>query len=319
RAPGAPSPSPGPERNTAGAAAAARPGAVPGARSPSPRPWLVWYGSSVGGFSGIYTAVAGNAGTERMVVGGGSYNAQPVLSPDRRRVAWTKGQETASVRSIWIAGADGSNPREIPLAKCAVYSVCEYRWPTFSGDGTRMAFMRGTANSTCTAAENCDEIVVYDTRSGLVSAVGYGDSPEWSPRRAEIAYSGSAGPEPRQACEAMNCADREIRVVEVSGGEPQSRRVGSVLGYAPRFSPDGEWIAYQSAEAAATAVVRRDGTQERLVVGCQQPSWAPDGRLACIMSVDGGSDVFLLDADDEPAQRLTFTRGAEAQFRIYAL
>lgn len=292
------------------------PGAAPGRPEGSPRPWVVWYGTSVDGVSGIYTAVAGQVGTQRMVVGGGSYNAQPVLSPDRRQVAWTKGQEDADVRSIWIAGTDGSSPREISLPKCAVYAVCEYRWPTFAGDGARMAFMRGTANSTCTPAENCNEIVVYEPRSGSIRAVGYGDSPEWSPRRDEIAYSGTAGPEPHQACEAMNCVDREIRMVDVSTG--QSRRVGSVLGYAPRFSPDGEWIAYQSDQASATAVMRRDGSQERLVDGCQQPSWAPDGRLACLMSVDGGTDVFLLDADDEPAQRLTFTSGLEAQFRIYA-
>lgn len=302
---------------------------APAAALPSvevrPRPWELLYSAltpNSGNDFDVYTAVAGSEDSPRVLIGGIAYNAAPVYSPDRRLLAWTNNEADHEVRSIWLANADGTQPRRLPLAQCPVQLECDYDFATFESSGSRLAFTRSTANSSCTPAERCDEIMVYDLRSGGLSAVAYGSVADWSPRRAEIVYAGSSGPTPRSPCEATNCLDREIRIVDVSRGDRPSRRVGEVTGSLPRFSPDGEWIAFIRAVGSGSegAVMRRDGSQLRDLGGCQQPSWAPDGRLACVMSVDGGRDVFMLDADDEPAQRLTFTPGInEIQVRLYQL
>lgn len=300
------------------------PGGPPGL-SPDPVPppsrWLVLYAASTADASfEVFTTPAGSRDAPERLFSRPGFDGHPALSPDRQRLAWTAGNDSdTEPRTVWVADAKGNGARRLPLAQCAVYFQCDYSWPSFSPDGRRLAMTRNTGNSQCTPAQRCDEVVVFDMASAALEAVGYGREPDWSQTRAEIVYAGSEGPTPRSACEVNLCGDVEIRVVDVSSPRRVSRSL-DVFGSMPRFSPDGEWIAFQQTSSpAGGAVMRRDGSDLRPLPGCIQPNWTPDGRLACVMSVDGGRDVFLLDADDSPAARLTYTTGLETQFRLYAL
>ncbi len=81
----------------------------------------------------------------------------------------------------------------------------------------------------------------------------------------------------------------------------------------PAWSPDGEWLAYVSFEARASAIyVQRLRSGERRRVSARRgingaPAWSPDGsKLALTLSGSGGNlDLYLLDLATQSLTRLT--------------
>ena len=58
----------------------------------------------------LYTLpIAG--GTATRIVGGLSFESQPVFSPDGKTIAFLS--DRTGVENLWIANADGSNPRAV--------------------------------------------------------------------------------------------------------------------------------------------------------------------------------------------------------------
>jgi len=169
---------------------------------------------------------------------------------------------------------------------------------------------------------------VYDSRTRSVTSVAPGDQADWSPRRDEIVYSGhSTGAQSNTEGlpwrEGNVSVAGEIRIVDVSTATPAVRTLGGELGSTPRFSPDGQWIAFErylsSSNSQQAAIIRRDGTGLHVLpTGCLQPGWAPDGRIVCSMAANGGTDLFLLNTAYQPVRQLTFTKGPESGFRLYA-
>jgi len=310
-----------------GPALAPQPGAAASLSDPSV--WAVLYGDNSldpNSDSDLHLAVAGSRADPVTLVSGPARDSEPQLSPNGRELVWAHWLDYHTFE-VWVGGPDGRNGHALVLPKCGENADCGYSWPTISPDGTQLAFTHGEGYAGCSAFKGCDEIYVYSRRSAAVTSVAHGTQADWSPRRSEIAYSGHSTSEEgnTESLPYYNTVTvaGEIRVVDVSGATPVARSIGGELGWRPRFSPDGEWIAFQryvrSSNSQQAAVIRRDGTGLRVLpTGCGQPGWAPDGRLVCSMAVGGGSDLFLLGAGDDPVRRLTFTKGPEADFRIYA-
>lgn len=97
-----------------------------------------------------------------------------------------------------------------------------------------------------------------------------------------------------------------LMTIPVEGGEPQrllaepGTRCGS-----PRWSPDGEWIAYDTSpyndqvrrDLCRVFVVRKDGKTDRRVLGPGgMPTWSPDGMDLAWHTYDG-SGVMVGRAD----------------------
>ena len=89
----------------------------------------------------------------------------------------------------------------------------------------------------------------------------------------------------------------------------------------PAWSPDGEWLAYVSFEARASAIyLQRLRTGERRRVSARRgingaPAWSPDGaRLALTLSGSGGNlDVYVLELASQALTRLTEDPGIDTE------
>ncbi|HVE99276.1 MAG TPA: hypothetical protein VNA12_08865 [Mycobacteriales bacterium] len=308
---GAPVPAPGPRVST-----------PPG----SPRGRLqVLYSALINNDFDVYLATAGSDEEPRTLVGGRFLDRTAVLSPGGR-LYWTRFESGTSDYELWTASADGRDRTRMRPPGCDGDADCVLSWPAFAADGTRMAFSRGHGETGCSATQDCDELVVYDPGTGMAMSVGYGIAADWSPRRNEIVYAGHESATSRNTSCAPGgaaCPGGEIRIVDLSGSAPVSRVIGGETGHTPRFSPDGEWIAFERSFASSSngresVVMRRDGTDKRVLTACGlHPTWTPDGELACVVQNAAGSDVFTLDVDDQPDEQLTFTPETEYFFRLY--
>jgi len=89
----------------------------------------------------------------------------------------------------------------------------------------------------------------------------------------------------------------------------------------PAWSPDGEWLAYVSFEARASAIyVQRLRSGERRRVSARlgingAPAWSPDGsKLALTLSGSGGNlDIYVLDLATQSLTRLTDDPGIDTE------
>ncbi|MDX6226169.1 MAG: TolB protein [Frankiales bacterium] len=336
-----------------------RPSAAPGAPvpvapavvpAPRPHPYvgggdpgsaasgLGWYllyadytGNTVNGYPDydIYRREVGPGQPARRLVHGPGAETNPVLSPDRRHLAWSgPASYDGSVSGLYVGDADGGHARSIPLPPCGDVTTCPYLAPSWSPDSKRLAFNRNGPYTGCTAVDGCDLLYSYDLTTSKLTQLANGHQPDWSPRRDEIVYAGhQVGPASNADCfpgpygEICEAAG-DISIIDVSGPSPTIRTLGMEKGWTPRFSPDGEWIVFDrelgSTNIRETAVMRRDGTSLRTLSACHFATWTPDGRLACtIQQADGSNDVWLLDAHDQPVRQLTFTANEELGFRIY--
>ncbi|MFP4501137.1 MAG: TolB family protein [Candidatus Hydrogenedentota bacterium] len=103
--------------------------------------------------------------------------------------------------------------------------------------------------------------------------------------------------------------DRQVCVISTPAGTVRARGPGQRDG-APRWSPDGEWLAFstQAEGGAGIYVVRHDGAQGRMLSHARRwnhhPRWSPDGkRLAYAasnaMDLDQVAVVYDIEADAE--------------------
>jgi len=129
-------------------------------------------------------------------------------------------------------------------------------------------------------------------------------------------------------------ADRDIYMAPLEGGEPLRLTSSKKAESTPRFSPDGEWIAFLSSREGGHAAVfllsRRGGEAVKLTsykADVSELAWSPDSkRLALVMS-DEDPDAPLVPEDDEESvepkktakpivlRRVQFKRDGEGYLR----
>ena len=128
------------------------------------------------------------------------------------------------------------------------------------------------------------------------------DDPQLSPDGRFVAYS------VRTLDAKKDRSDRDIYMAPVAGGEPLRLTTSPKSESTPRFSPDGEWIAFLSGrEGSQTQVFllsRRGGEAVKLTdykASVSDLAWSPDSkRLALIVS---DVDPDEAEADDEDGDK----------------
>ena len=113
----------------------------------------------------------------------------------------------------------------------------------------------------------------------------------------------------------------ELQVADADGFGAQTILASNEPIISPAWSPDGTRLAYVSFERKKPVVyVQSLTTGQRSAVANflgsnSAPAWAPDGRrLAVVLTKDGGSQIFTMDADGrgQPV-RITNTQGIDTE------
>lgn len=111
---------------------------------------------------------------------------------------------------------------------------------------------------------------------------------------------------------------KRLAAVNWDGSDHSYLTQGEVTVLEPRFSPDGQKIAYTSFAGGMphVRIMDADGSNDRaLVQGSSMsfaPRFSPDGRrIAFSMAVDGNTDIYVVDVGGGYPRRLTTAPGVD--------
>ncbi len=178
---------------------------------------------------------------------------------------WRSNSEVAATLSlegnqeIYLVNTDGSLSKRVTNNKSIDIS------PTFSPDGTKMAFV--------SSRNGLPQIFIQDIQSGLVKRLTfsgrYNTQPSWSPLGDKIAYT-----------TWEKNGEINIFVINADGSGLMQLTQKSRENKSPSFSPDGEMIVYTSNRQGKEKVyvMSSKGGNERLLLQGDdvqtQPSWS---------------------------------------------
>ena len=205
-------------------------------------------------------------------------NFDAAISPDGQFVAYAAG--TAGRMRLFVRQVSGSAP--VPIATGL---GGDHRWPRWSPDGSKLAFVANDAIHVIPALGGAPQLVV--------TLGGIGGQPSWSPDGTQLAYADSGG----------------ISVVAGTGGSPR-RVIHTLEAHSPAWSPDGRRIAYVvenlvftgsagygNAAPSSIWTASATGGDSAFVTDAAHlntaPVWWPDGRSILFVSDrDGARDVY---------------------------
>ncbi|WP_369936555.1 winged helix-turn-helix domain-containing protein [Xanthomonas tesorieronis] len=164
------------------------------------------------------------------------FELEPVLSPDGAQVAYAAGIEGRAGTQLLVQ-ATGRAAGSVPPRSLGVpgkgYSD---RLPAWSPDGRRIAFARLGPEG------ECQVLLVAADKPGVAREATRCDGTEllsfdWTPDGRGLLFGSMTGRQP----------NRGIRVLDLASGHwralPYTLAAGD-FDYAPRYSPDGRWIAF---------------------------------------------------------------------------
>jgi serine/threonine-protein kinase len=257
--------------------------------------------------------------------------------------------DTAKARAVLMGG--GVPPTDI------VTGVRQISFPRYSPDGRRLALSlftgartdvwvftmaSGSLDRLTTAGSDNERpewspdgrwVLYRSNRSGQQAiwrqlANGSGTAEQISPRSGLPAHEGMLSPDGRMLLYRVDDTRRarDVYTVSLDGDRtPRPFLVTEFDEFAPRFSPDGRWVAYVSNESGRDEVyVRRfPGPGGRTLVsdgGGEEPLWSPDGRRVLYRGL-GVIVATSVSLGDEPVVtgRDTVARGELLSSRFHPM
>jgi Tol biopolymer transport system component len=224
---------------------------------------------------------ASSNGSGDLVLTSGGVDLQPMLSPDRKSIAFVRDSS-----KVVVMNADGTNQRTVATAK----GISTVRW---SPDGTMLAFAAIDDRDTNLKVVKVDG--TGERTLGLMFSNGNTyDRPSWSPDSKSLAYArvvnGGAGPNPWS-----------LHVVQLDGSD--RTLLSAPAGHAPMWSPVGTLIVsgVQTPEGAVDLFTVDSASGQAVQVthkGAQFPVWSPDGtKIAYTVFKDGTPRLVVANRD----------------------
>ena len=110
---------------------------------------------------------------------------------------------------------------------------------------------------------------------------------------------------------------KEIYITDILGRKMRQVTRHNYLVVSPRFSPDGNYLAYSSYHSGNQNIYLTDLRQNKTTRALSRrkgmnlcPAWSPDGeRLVVTLSFEGNPDLYMIDRKGEIIKRLTEKTG----------
>lgn len=228
------------------------------------------------------------------------YMGAPVWSPDGKSIALSDYRKGTYI----IKNQPNAQPEKL-------YS-CDT--PSWSPDSSQII---------CKDLESASFVIIDVATKNLVKKIkpaSFIRLPTWSPNNNEIAYVFVN--DKQYSLWRMGLDDGDLPVLLTREGSEN---------YAPSWSPDGKWIAFQSNRGSSLSdlwILNRNGEEVRRLLNTpaeywsRAPTWSPDGKwLAFVSNQAGGigteyGEVFAVSVATGEVHQVTKTGGLVYQWRI---
>lgn len=281
-------------------------------------------------------------GTATRIIGGLSFESQPTYAPDGKTIAFLS--DRSGVENLWIADADGSNPRAVSKHQKTNDRPQLMLSPAWTPDGEFIVASRSRPPEPGTLS-----LFMYHRDGGAGARVGPAPPPQPDPDNPEAPQR----PPTNKMGAVVSPDGRFIYYAQRTGSFTYNarfplwqvyrhdRETGDVMqvtnargsAMRPVLSPDGRWLVYGTRHKAETALRIRDletGAERWLaypVTRDDQESRAsrdtlprydftPDGR-ALVVPVDG--KLQRIDVETGASTPIPFTARVQAEIapRVY--
>jgi TolB protein len=202
------------------------------------------------------------------------FNTQPAWSPDGRALIFRSSRLHPDVREgdILRIDVDPTSPTYKQISVVLARPGDE-RYPTYSPDGTRIAFRGDTDGLDLTGDE---ELFIANADGSDVQQLTHNDAidsaPAWSPDGTRLAFEST-----------RDGADSEIYVLDLASGLVTQLTDNTVHDEGPAWSPDGRFIAFMRSETRTANgdiwVMNADGSDQHALTNTpimeESPDWQP--------------------------------------------
>jgi Tol biopolymer transport system component len=210
-------------------------------------------------------------GKATRITSGQPFDAQPHFSPDGKQIVFVS--DRSQVDNLWIANADGSNPRQLTRD-----TDQRFQSPTFTPDGKYVIASRG------------NDLFMYYAHGGTTGGMRLTGSDSAAAGRGAAPGGGRGGAAPNVFLGAAVTKDGRYVYMAMrnstNGGYNQTalgwqigvldRETGRIFtktnavgsGMRPELSPDGKWLAFGTRNNADESLILKDleTGDERLLI-----------------------------------------------------